>query len=153
MDAAHPRSSTANGEKGRGARAGERGLGARARRRAIVVSGVLALAVDALLWATGRAGFAGLPTAYWVMAALAVLVDSRPYVVADRRASAVILPSICFTFAITLAWGFVPATAVQLIAVTVAGWRMRQAVRRTLHLAAQHALALGAASAGGRPAR
>jgi diguanylate cyclase (GGDEF)-like protein len=81
------------------------------------------------------------------MAALAVLVDSRPYVVADRRTSAVILPSICFTFAIALAWGLGPAMAVQLVAVTVAGWRMRQPVRRTLHLAVQHAAALAAASA------
>ncbi|MEV6847445.1 bifunctional diguanylate cyclase/phosphodiesterase [Actinoplanes sp. NPDC051411] len=131
MDAARPRSSTANG----------------GNRRAVLVSGVLTVAADLVLWATGRGHFSGLPSAYWVMAVLAVLVDSRPYVVADRRASAVILPSICFTFAITLAWGFVPAMAVQLVAVTVAGWRMRQPVRRTFHLALQHAVALGAASA------
>jgi diguanylate cyclase (GGDEF)-like protein len=134
MDAARSRSSTANG-------------GDRTRRRAIVVSGLLTVAADAILWATGRGSFSGLPSAYWVMAVLAVLVDSRPYVVADRRTSAVILPSICFTFAITLAWGFGPALAVQLIAVTVAGGRMRQAPRRTLHLAVQHTVALAAASA------
>jgi diguanylate cyclase (GGDEF)-like protein len=133
MDAGRPRSSTAKGENN--------------ARRAVVVSGVVTLAADAILWATGRGHFSGLPSAYWVMAVLAILVDSRPYVVADRRASAVILPSICFTFAATLAWGFVPALAVQLLAVTVAGWRMRQPVRRTLHLALQHAVALGAASA------
>ncbi|WP_433307806.1 putative bifunctional diguanylate cyclase/phosphodiesterase [Actinoplanes sp. CA-030573] len=81
------------------------------------------------------------------MAVLAVVVDARPYVVADRRASSVILPSICFTFAIALAWGIGPALAVQVVAVTVAGMRMRLAVRRTLHLALQHAVALGAAAA------
>src|ERR1700755_3363745 len=102
----------------------------RENRRAVLISGGLTLTADLILWATGRGHFSGLPSAYWVMAALAVLVDSRPYVVADRRASAVILPSICFTFAITLAWGFVPAMAVQLLAVAVAGWRMRQPVRR-----------------------
>jgi diguanylate cyclase len=134
MDAARSRSSTANG-------------GDRTRRRAVLISGLLTVAADAILWATGRGSFSGLPSAYWVMAVLAVLVDSRPYVVADRRTSAVILPSICFTFAITLAWGFGPALAVQLIAVTVAGWRMRQALRRTLHLAVQHTVALAAASA------
>ncbi|MFI6072756.1 putative bifunctional diguanylate cyclase/phosphodiesterase [Actinoplanes sp. NPDC051343] len=134
LDAARPRSSTANVEN-------------TARRRAVLISGLLTLVADATLWATGRGHFSGLPSAYWVMAALAVLVDSRPYVVADRRTSAVVLPSICFTFAITLAWGFVPAMAVQLVAVTVAGWRMRQRVRRTFHLALQHAVALGAASA------
>jgi diguanylate cyclase len=136
MDAARPRSSTANG--------GDRAARGPARRRAALVSGVIAGAVDSVLLATHHGA---LPSAYWVMAALAVLVDSRPYVVADRRASAVILPSICFTFAITLAWGFVPAMAVQLVAVTVAGWRMRQTVRRTVHLAMQHAAALAAASA------
>jgi diguanylate cyclase (GGDEF)-like protein len=133
MDAARPRSSTANGDS-------------KARRRAVLVSGLVAAVFDAILWATGRGSFTGLPSAYWVMAALAVLVDSRPYVVADRRTSAVILPSICFTFAITLAWGLGPALAVQLVAVTVAGWRMGQPVRRTLHLAVQHAAALAAAS-------
>nr|WP_203780332.1 EAL domain-containing protein [Actinoplanes rishiriensis] len=80
------------------------------------------------------------------MAALAVVVDARPYVLAGRRASSVILPSICFTFAIALAWGFAAALAVQLVAVTVAGMRMRQAARRTLHLALQHAVAIGAAA-------
>jgi diguanylate cyclase (GGDEF)-like protein len=134
MDAARSRSSTANG-------------GDPTRRRAVLISGLLTVAADAILWATGPGSFSGLPSAYWVMAVLAVLVDSRPYVVADRRTSAVILPSICFTFAITLAWGFGPALAVQLIAVTVAGWRMRQALRRTLHLAVQHTVALAAASA------
>jgi diguanylate cyclase len=119
----------------------------RVRRRAVLVSGVVVAGVDAVLWITGRGSFSGLPSAYWVMAALAVLVDSRPYVVADRRTSAVILPSICFTFAIALAWGLGPAMAVQLVAVAVAGWRMRQPVRRTLHLAVQHAAALAAASA------
>nr|WP_246612442.1 EAL domain-containing protein [Actinoplanes bogorensis] len=80
------------------------------------------------------------------MGLLAVMVDARPYVVANRRASSVILPSICFTFAIALAWGYGPALAVQLISVTVAGFRMRHSVRRILHLAVQHAVALGAAS-------
>nr|WP_239132090.1 EAL domain-containing protein [Actinoplanes durhamensis] len=80
------------------------------------------------------------------MAALAVVVDARPYVLADRRSSSVILPSICFTFAIALAWGIVPALAVQLAAVTVAGVRMRQPARRTLHLAVQHSVAIGAAA-------
>jgi diguanylate cyclase (GGDEF)-like protein len=117
------------------------------RRRALVVTAVVAVVVDALLWALGRGTFAGLPGAYWLMAVLAVVVDARPYVVAGRRASSVILPSICFTFAIALAWGVVPALAVQVVAVTVAGVRMRQAARRTLHLALQHAVGIVAAAA------
>ena len=80
------------------------------------------------------------------MGVLAIVVDARPYVVANRRASSVVLPSICFTFAIDLAWGFGAALAVQTLAVTVAGMRLEHAGRRTLHLAVQHAVALAAAA-------
>ncbi|MFC3739836.1 putative bifunctional diguanylate cyclase/phosphodiesterase [Paractinoplanes deccanensis] len=81
------------------------------------------------------------------MAALAVAVDARPYVMADRRARSVILPSICFTFATVLAWGFGAALAVQVVAVAVAGARLRQPVRRTVLLGVQHGVALGVAAA------
>ena len=106
-----------------------------------------AIGVDAVLRAANRDTFAGLPSPYWVMGALAVVVDARPYVVANRRASSVILPSICFTFAITLAWGLIPALAVQAVSVTVATARMRHPARRAVHLAIQHAAALAAAAA------
>ncbi|HET9517329.1 MAG TPA: EAL domain-containing protein, partial [Actinoplanes sp.] len=86
------------------------------------------------------------PAAFWVLAGVAVLVDARPYVLPGRRASSVILPSICCTFAVLLAWGLAPAVAVQLVAVTVAGWRMHQSARRTVHLAVQHTVALTAAA-------
>ena len=121
MDAARPRSSAADGRAAGDGPGGGARLAGRMRRRALVVTGVAAAVTDAVLWAVGPGTFAGLPGAYWLMAGLAVLVDARPYVVADRRASSVILPSICFTFAIALAWGFVPALAVQVAAVTVAG--------------------------------
>ncbi|WP_127497489.1 putative bifunctional diguanylate cyclase/phosphodiesterase [Actinoplanes solisilvae] len=143
MDAARPRTSAASP-----ASSGHRppdGDGPR-RRRALIVTAVLVAAANALLWAVQRDTFAALPSAYWLMGLLAVIVDARPYVVANRRATSVILPSICFTFAIALAWGYVPALAVQLLAVTVAGVRMRHSPQRTLHLAVQHAVALGAAT-------
>jgi diguanylate cyclase (GGDEF)-like protein len=118
-----------------------------ARRRAILVSGVLAVLVDGGLWLADRDGFEGLPPAYWLMGILAVVVDARPYVIANRRSSSVVLPSICFTFGIGLAWGFGAALAVQMVAVTVAGVRLRHSVRRTVHLSVQHAVALGAVAA------
>jgi diguanylate cyclase (GGDEF)-like protein len=117
------------------------------RWRPVLVTATGTAVADTILWLTARETFAALPSAYWVMAALAVAVDARPYVVANRRASSVILPSICFTFGVALAWGLVPALAVQLVAVTVAGARMRQPVRRTVHLAVQHAGALTGAAA------
>ncbi len=153
MDAARPRSSIpgipgtgATGDAVPDRRRTPRRPGAR-RRRAVVVAVLLAVAVDGLLWAVAPGTFAALPSAFWVMGGLAVAVDARPYVVANRRASSVILPSICFTFAIALAWGLVPALAVQVAAVAVAGARMRQPVRRTVHLWLQHGVALGGAVA------
>jgi diguanylate cyclase (GGDEF)-like protein len=116
-----------------------------ARRGAVTAVGG-AVVVDLGLWAAMPGTFEELPTAFWVMAVLALAVDARPYVVANRRASSVILPSICFTFGIVLAWGFVPALAVQLAAMAVAGVRMRQSPRRALHLAVQHAVALAGAA-------
>ncbi|MFG1602553.1 putative bifunctional diguanylate cyclase/phosphodiesterase [Actinoplanes sp. NPDC049265] len=103
---------------------------------------VLAAGAELALWA--GPGLDRLPAAYWVMAVLAVAVDVRPYLVADRRASSVILPSICFTFAIALAWGIVPALAAETAAVTVAAGQTRRPVRRTLHLMLQHGAALAA---------
>ncbi|MFI5490934.1 putative bifunctional diguanylate cyclase/phosphodiesterase [Actinoplanes sp. NPDC051859] len=117
----------------------------RARRGSLTAIGG-ALLVDAVLTLVFADTFARLPTAFWVMAALALAVDARPYVVANRRAGSVILPSICFTFGIVLAWGFVPALAVQLAAMSVAGIRMRQSARRAFHLAVQHGCALAGAA-------
>jgi diguanylate cyclase (GGDEF)-like protein len=125
MDAARPRTA-----------------GTRHRRTVIVSTVTTGVAALALL--LGPAG--ALPPAFWMMALLAVLVDARPYVVPGRRASAVILPSICFTFAVVLAWGAAPAIAVQLVAVVVAGIRMRHSLRRTVHLGLQHIAALTAAA-------
>ena len=116
-----------------------------ARRGAVTAVGGAVL-VDLVLWATHPGTFTDLPTAFWVMAALALAVDARPYVVAGRRAGSVILPSICFTFGIVLAWGLVPAIAVQLAAMAVAGVRMGQSPRRAVHLAVQHVVALAGAA-------
>ncbi|MEU4687740.1 bifunctional diguanylate cyclase/phosphodiesterase [Actinoplanes sp. NPDC023714] len=116
------------------------------RRRTIIVTAAGSVAGGLGLWAADPGAFAGLPAAFWVMAVLALIADARPYLVPGRRVGSIILPSICFTFAILLAWGSAPALVVQFGAVTVAGVRMRHSVRRTLHLALQHAVALGAAA-------
>ncbi|MET0492345.1 MAG: GGDEF domain-containing phosphodiesterase [Actinoplanes sp.] len=118
-----------------------------AARRGVLVAVGGVLLVDLGLWGLSPGTFAELTDDFWVMAALALAVDARPYVVANRRASSVILPSICFTFGILLSWGFVPALAVQLAALAVAAIRMRQPVRRVLHLSLQHMVALAGAAA------
>jgi len=116
-----------------------------ARWRTLLATTAGTAVLDLLLWAVARDTFATLPAAFWVMAVLALAVDARPYVVANRRASSVILPSICFTFAIALSWGLLPALAVQVAAVTVGSARIGHPVRRTVHLAGQHAVALAGA--------
>ncbi|MER5703414.1 EAL domain-containing protein [Micromonospora sp. NPDC002296] len=108
---------------------------------------VLALLVSAkpLIELPGR--LAGLPVAFWTMAALAVVCDARPFVPPGRRQSSAVFPSTCFTFAILLGWGLGPAVAVQTVAVVVSGWRMGHAAWRSGFNAAQYACALAAAAA------
>ncbi|MFI7646546.1 EAL domain-containing protein [Micromonospora sp. NPDC049460] len=86
-----------------------------------------------------------LPAAFWVMAALAVGCDARPFVPPGRRQTSAVFPSTCFTFAILLGWGLGPAVAVQAVAVVVSGWRMGHAPWRTAFNAGQYACALAAA--------
>ncbi|MDW5329021.1 putative bifunctional diguanylate cyclase/phosphodiesterase [Plantactinospora sp. KLBMP9567] len=88
-----------------------------------------------------------LPLAFWLMAALAVTFDARPFSPHAERRSMSVFPSICFTFAIALEWGPGPAIAVQAAAVLVSGWRMRYAPWRTIFNIAQYACALAAADA------
>ncbi|WP_422770986.1 putative bifunctional diguanylate cyclase/phosphodiesterase [Plantactinospora sp. WMMC1484] len=88
-----------------------------------------------------------LPLAFWLMAALAVSFDARPFSPHAERRSMSVFPSICFTFAIALEWGPGPAIAVQAAAVLVSGWRMRYAPWRTVFNIAQYACALVAADA------
>jgi diguanylate cyclase (GGDEF)-like protein len=88
-----------------------------------------------------------LPTAFWVMAALAVLCDYRPFAPPGPRQSSAVFPSICFTFAIMLAWGIGPAVLVQAAAVVVSSWRLHHAPWRAVFNIAQYAVALGAAEA------
>jgi diguanylate cyclase (GGDEF)-like protein len=104
-----------------------------------------------------------LPASFWAMAALAVICDARPFTPPGRRQSSAVFPSICFSFAILLAWGLGPAVAVQAAAVAVSAWRMRHAPWRAFFNIGQYGLALSAAygvtilagessfDAGGRP--
>jgi len=109
---------------------------------AVVAAGV---AVSAVPLAALVALVPDLPTAFWAMAALAVLCDSRPFTPPGRRQSSAVFPSICFAFAIMLAWGVGPAIAVQAAAVVVASWRMGHRPWRAVFNIAQYALALAAA--------
>ncbi|MEJ3749314.1 EAL domain-containing protein [Actinomycetes bacterium KLBMP 9797] len=106
-------------------------------------------AVAALVCAPALARLPGevdaLPTAFWLMAGFAVLVDARPFTPPGRRQSSAVFPSICFTFAILLGWGLGAAVAAQAAAVAVSSWRMRHAWWRAIFNIAQYGLALAAA--------
>src|SRR5258706_15581096 len=65
------------------------------------------------------------PLAFWLMAALAVLLDVRPFTPPGRRQISPVFPSICFTFAALLIWGIGPAVLVQTVAVAASSARMR----------------------------
>ena len=104
-----------------------------------------------------RVALAHVPSAFWVLAVLAVVADALPFAVpgAARRARPVFV-SVCFTFAIMLLWGAGPAVAVQAVSVTVAGIRQQLGVARTLFTMGRLSAALVAAdavlSASGTPA-
>ncbi|MFV2020318.1 putative bifunctional diguanylate cyclase/phosphodiesterase [Micromonospora sp. LOL_023] len=112
------------------------------------VGGVTAAAVTvcAVPLLTLPAQVPQLPVAFWLMALLAVVGDARPFTPLGRRRRSEVFPSVCFTFAILLAWGLGPAVAVQVVAVGVFAWRARHAPWRALFNSSQYALALAAAA-------
>ena len=48
-----------------------------------------------------------LPAAFWVLAGCAVVADTKPFVQVGRDDAVLTFPSVCFTFAILLAFGLV----------------------------------------------
>ncbi len=111
------------------------------------VVGVCVLAV--VLVALRSTTPTGLPhpagTAFWLMAALAVVSDVRPFTPPGPRQISPVFPSICFTFAILLIWGLWPAVAVQTVAVAASSVRMRHRPWRAAFNAGQYAVAFAAA--------
>ncbi len=79
-----------------------------------------------------------LPAAFWVLAGCAVVADTKPFVQVGGDDTLLTFPSVCFTFAIMLAFGFAPAVLVQLAAVAItAGW-LRHTLWRAAFNAAQY---------------
>jgi diguanylate cyclase (GGDEF)-like protein len=85
------------------------------------------------------------PATYWLLAVLAVVADLRPFPPPGGQRS-VVFPSICFTFAILLMWGFAAAVVVQTAAVVASAVRMQHRPWRAAFNAAQYAIAFGAAA-------
>ncbi|WP_238008207.1 bifunctional diguanylate cyclase/phosphodiesterase [Dactylosporangium sp. AC04546] len=88
-----------------------------------------------------------LPTAFWLFAVLALAADTPWFAQGAREDSFLAFPSICFTFAILLQFGFTPAVLVQLGAVVVAAVWLRHTMWRAAFNAAQYLLSFAAATA------
>ena len=87
--------------------------------------------------------------AFWVIAGLGVVVDAAAVRHASARGrSAIVYPSIAFTFALLLGWGLGPAVVVQAAAVVVSSIRLRHAPWRAVFNIGQYALSFAAADAG-----
>ncbi len=86
------------------------------------------------------------PASFWLIAILAVLVDTRPFNAPGRSQASAIFPSICFSYALLLGWGLAPAIIVQTAAVVVASVRLRHAPWRAAFNASQYTLSFAAAS-------
>jgi diguanylate cyclase (GGDEF)-like protein len=83
---------------------------------------------------------------FWLIAVLAVAVDTRPLRAPGRAPLASVFPSIAFTFALLLGWGLAPAVIVQLLAVIVSSIRLDHAPWRAVFNAGQYAIAFAAAN-------
>src|SRR5262245_1306002 len=83
---------------------------------------------------------------FWVIAALAVIVDIRPFHAPGQEPEATVFTSIAFTFALLLGWGLGPAVAVQSAAVVVSSVGLRHAPWRAVFNAGQYALAFCASA-------
>ena len=102
-------------------------------------------AAAAVVWA-GLPAATGLTPAFWTMAALAVLVEARPFPPAPHQRYPAIGPSVYLSFAILLDSGPGPAVAVLAVATAVGGWRLRSAWWRVLLGLGRHAAAAAAAA-------
>jgi diguanylate cyclase (GGDEF)-like protein len=112
--------------------------------------GVVCLAALVTLVALGD-GLLGFlrsaPSTFWLMAVLAVLADARPLATLGRRQVGLIYPSICFSFAIQLSWGFAPAVLVQASAVVLSSALLRHRVWRAGFNIGQYVIAFAASTA------
>jgi diguanylate cyclase (GGDEF)-like protein len=127
-----------------------------ARLTSRTTSGLIVIGLTVVLAATAFIlGLADLPiwrsrpqgatTMFWVLAAVAVLGDFRPFALPGHRRLTTVYLSVCFTFAIMLQWGSGPAMVVQIVAVLAASVRLRQPAIWTAFTVARLVLALGVA--------
>jgi diguanylate cyclase (GGDEF)-like protein len=111
---------------------------------AFVGAVVLAAAATAAVPLAGLPGTA-LPTAFWLLAAVAVIADARLFTFGGRRETLPVVPSVCVTFAVLLAWGLGAAIAVQAAALAVSSYRLGHVWWRAVFNLGQYVLAFAVA--------
>ena len=81
-----------------------------------------------------------------VLSALAVAAGLFSFVTVNSSGAIVVInPAVCFTFAIMLTWGLLPALAAHLAALAILIWRRRLPLLGAVLMMVQFALAFGAA--------
>jgi len=83
--------------------------------------------------------------ACWMMTALAVLAAGQAFAASDWLYTAVVCPSLCFTFAILLCWGLGPAIVAQTLSIAVVTVRLKHTFVQSALVAGEYALAFAAA--------
>ncbi|WP_425552960.1 putative bifunctional diguanylate cyclase/phosphodiesterase [Dactylosporangium fulvum] len=118
-----------------------------ASRFVAYVATITVAAVGVLLVSLPGGFPSSLPAAFWCFAAFAILADTPWFVQAGPDDVMPAFPSVCFTFAVMLAFGFAPAVLVQLGAVAVAAVWLKHAAWRAAFNAGQYVLSFAAAAA------
>ncbi len=83
----------------------------------------------------------------WIMTGLGAIAGTQAFVgVRALPTPIIVCPSICFTFAVVLCWGFGPAVLAQALAVSVVAWRLRRSAQEALVALTQYTFAFAAAA-------
>jgi diguanylate cyclase (GGDEF)-like protein len=109
----------------------------------ILVGVAAALAVTAPVLVDLPAALRAADPALWLIAGLALVVDTRWFT--GRQRFATVYPSVAFTFALLLGWGVAVAVPAQALAVVVSSLRRRDPLWRLVYDQARYALSLAAA--------
>lgn len=112
---------------------------------AVIVAGTVAVAVTLLTTPMVWHDADSVPTAVWLLAALAVVVELRPLLPPGARYSQTAMISLSFIMALLLLWGYLPALLTQTAVTILIFAQLRATVWRIAFNAAQFALSLTAA--------
>ncbi|MGH8876310.1 MAG: putative bifunctional diguanylate cyclase/phosphodiesterase, partial [Stackebrandtia sp.] len=112
---------------------------------AVVVAGCVTVAVTLMTTPPVWHSLSTVPTAVWLLAALAIGVELRPLLPPGARYSQAAMISLSFIMALLLMWGYLPALIVQTVVAVLIFGQLRATAWRICFNAAQFAMSLTAA--------